>query len=438
MSVLGRYWLASNGSGLVPVSGVDSIKCFRERPGMFCSLASFVFLNNDCGSRFFCRTHVRRSVSPCVLLCLLLCHCIAVANDSNQPDRKAVEQLASDQQIEALLEPIRNKHGLPGLVAGVVVNDRLKVAGAVGLRKHGYPEKMTVNDQLHLGSNTKAMTATLLGLLVDRKKLEWDSTIGQVFSDVKSALHPEFRDVTLLQLLTHRAGVPANGPWWRLGNGSRVEQRQVLLTEILSSAPVHKPGTTTLYSNVGYVIAGHMAEQVTGKPWEELITADLFKPLKMQSTGFGIPGIKDQVDQPWGHRFADGKIEALQIDNDPALGPAGTVHSTLDDWSRFVALHLQGARGQAMLLMPETFDVLHRPTPGNEFACGWIVTERPWGKGVVLTHTGSNTTWYATVWIAPKLNAAFLAVTNLGGDRGHAACDEAIVQLIAFQKTMKE
>jgi CubicO group peptidase (beta-lactamase class C family) len=44
-----------------------------------------------------------------------------------------------------------------------------------------------------------------------------------------------------------------------------------------------------------------MAEQLTGKPWEELIQSRLFQPLKMTSVGFGFPGTKDQVDQPWGH-----------------------------------------------------------------------------------------------------------------------------------------
>jgi CubicO group peptidase (beta-lactamase class C family) len=346
------------------------------------------------------------------------------------PAEKAM--LTSDKQIESLLEPIREKYKVPGIVAGIVEDDELKMVAAVGVRKFGSPEAITVIDKLHLGSDTKAMTATLLAELVEQKKLSWDSRVGDVFPDVAPQLHADYRSVTLAQLLTHRAGLPANGPWWSLGKGPLVNQRETLLNVVLSRPPVHSPGSRYLYSNVGYVIAGHMAEQVTGQSWEELMAARLFHPLKMSSAGFGSPGPKNKVDQPWGHRVVSGSVEASQADNDPAMGPAGTVHCSLSDWARFVALHLQGARSKGTLLTAETFKVLHTPPSEQDYAFGWIVTERPWAKGSALAHSGSNTMWYATVWIAPARNAAFLAVANHGGDAGREACDASIVALIGF------
>ena len=338
--------------------------------------------------------------------------------------------VVSDKQIEALLAPIREKYKVPGLVAGIVQGDKLTAAGAVGLRKAGATEPIMINDKLHLGSNTKALTATLLALLVEEKMLSWQATVGEIFPHLKDELHADFIPITLEQLLTHRAGLPADGPWWSLGKGTVIEQRDTLLKTILGKAPLHRPGTKFLYSNVGYVVAGHFAEQATGKSWEDLVSARLFEPLHMTSAGFGVPGTLGQVDQPWGHRSLFGVSQPLQVDNAPALGPAGTVHCSLPDWAKFVVLHLQGARGSAPLLKPETFKILHTPPAGEEYALGWGIVERPWAKGRVLAHSGSNTMWFATVWIAPERDIAFLAVANQGMPAGQQACDATLTALI--------
>ena len=373
-----------------------------------------------------------------VLISLVALSMTSLAADRDADPLAQQDALVSSKEIESRLEPLLSKHKVPGIVAGIVENGEFTAAGGVGLRKIGSPEAMTVNDKLHLGSNTKAMTATLIALLIERKLLSWNSTIGEIFPDLDPAPHPDFRKVTVLQLLTHRGGLPANGPWWKLGKGSLIDQRETLLRKILVKPPQHPPDSKLLYSKAGYVIAGHMAEKVTGKSWENLMSEHLFMPLKMTSAGFGIPSTKNQVDQPWGHQVTLGIQTTLQIDNDPALGPAGTVYCTIQDWSRFIGMHLEGARGTSQFLTPESFRVLHTPVSGDPFACGWIIAERPWAKGTVLTHTGSNTTWYSMVWIAPKLNAAFMSVTNHGDESGRKACDDAIVELIGLQAKSKK
>ncbi len=69
------------------------------------------------------------------------------------------------------------------------------------------------------------MTATIIGMLVDEGKLTWGSTIREVFPDVASRFHDDFQKVTLSQLLTHRAGLPANVSWWHLAGQTTTEQR---------------------------------------------------------------------------------------------------------------------------------------------------------------------------------------------------------------------
>ena len=336
----------------------------------------------------------------------------------------------SDKEIETLLTPILEKHKVPGIVAGVVEPQGLTAVGAVGLRKIGSGELVTVNDKVHLGSNTKAMTATRIAMLVEEAKLSWQSTVGEVFADAKTGVHPDFLGVTLEQLLTHRAGLPANVGYRTVKSAELVAEREVVVKKMFSSAPVHPPGTKFLYSNAGYIAAGHMAERVTGASWEELMTEGLFTPLKMSSAGYGFAGTAGQVDQPWGHNTMFGNPLPLQSDNAAVLGPAGTVHCTLADWAKFVVLHLEGARGNGRLLKPEMFKRLHEPPAGGDYAMGWVIVERPWAKGRVLMHSGSNTMWFATVAIAPERGMAFLSAVNCGGKAGQEACDEALTALI--------
>ena len=122
-------------------------------------------------------------------------------------------------------------------------------------------------------------------------------------------------------------------------------------------------------------------------------------------------------------------------DNPPALGPAGTVHCSLEDWGKFIALHLRGARGDTELLPASAFARLQEgpgfATPtGNDMAYGWVVSERPWAGGKVLFHTGSNTTFFANVWMAPLRGRAYLAVTNSAGMAAHLGTDAVVGAMV--------
>ncbi len=260
-----------------------------------------------------------------------------------------------DDRVSDVLAPIRDEHHLPGLIGAIFARDRLAAIGAVGVRKIGSSERIRVTDQIHIGSCTKAMTATLIGTLVDERKLSWGSTIAEVFPDQAEQIDADYQKVTVSQLLTHRAGLPANISWFHLTGRTLTEKRLSILGTTLRTPPRHRPGTTYEYSNVGYVLAGLIAETVAGRSWESLMKERLFDPLEMASAGFGSPGRPGADDQPWGHHAVRGEVRPTQQDNVPAFGPAGTVHCTMSDWSRFAALHLAAARGKPRLLHAATF-----------------------------------------------------------------------------------
>jgi CubicO group peptidase (beta-lactamase class C family) len=224
--------------------------------------------------------------------------------------------------------------------------------------------------------------------------------------------------------------MPHDVEWGGLGRGeSPTQQRRNVLERRLKEAPRTKPGTAFEYSNVGYVVAGLMAEQVTGQPWDRLMRERLFDPMGMTTAGFGPPGTRGGLSEPWGHIEHDGKLEPSQLDNPAVLGPAATVHVALPDWAKFALLHLRGELNEAPLLEPATFQTLHTPPDGSIYAGGWGVGYQRGARGRLLTHDGSNTLWYVSVQIITARNLVLLAATNKGGDAAAKACHEALEQL---------
>jgi hypothetical protein len=104
------------------------------------------------------------------------------------------------------------------------------------------------------------------------------------------------------------------------------------------------------------------------------------------------------------------------------MGPAGTAHVTLQDYARFMLLHLTPPGRDSGLLTAATLETLHRVV-SQDYALGWW--RRPFnaGSGEVLTHDGTNELWYARVWIAPDRNAGAFIVTNCAQARGFTAIE---------------
>lgn len=342
-----------------------------------------------------------------------------------------------ENKVSLLLEATRQKYQLPAMAGAIVTGQGLQKSGVTGVRKAGSKTLATLEDQWHLGSDTKAMTSTLIGVFVDQGKLSWELTLKEVFPKEMDTFPEYWHRVQMLHLLSHHAGVPANLYWGSFSRNKTIQEQRLEVLQRIATLPTHTaPGTKYEYSNLGYVLAGAMLEQKINKSWEELIAEYLFQPLEMKHFGFGGMGTPGQEDQPWGHT-ENGKpttTNGPDVDNPPVIGPAGRVHCTLDDWAKFIADQIRGARGEKALLRPSTYQKLQTPLFGSEYALGWIVTERSWGGGTVLTHSGSNTLHYAVVWIAPKRNFAVLVCTNQGGNKAAKACDEAVWALIQFHQ----
>jgi CubicO group peptidase (beta-lactamase class C family) len=205
-----------------------------------------------------------------------------------------------------------------GMAAAVLRGERIIAQGVAGVRKRGTAERIMFDDRFHLGSCTKAMTATLVAMLVEEGKLNWTTTLGELFADTVKPMHPAWEKVTLRHVLAHRAGLRfepdglaqvfnelvrpnrARAVWGRFV-GTLPQQRLEIARQALSRPPGIPPDTKYWYSNVGYILAGAVLEQLTDQAWEELMRERLFQPLGITTGGFGAPGTADKTEQAWGH-----------------------------------------------------------------------------------------------------------------------------------------
>lgn len=328
----------------------------------------------------------------------------------------------AEVDLAAWLEPHRQHFDLPALGAVVVSRDAVLALGVTGRRSVASDVPVHRDDAWHLGSITKSMTAFVAARLVQRGLIEFDTTVGAVLGSVFPNMHRRYRGVTLEQLLGHRGGLPENltglRVWQQIdvADDDPVLQRHALLTEVLRRAPGRRPGSAHVYSNAGYVLAATMLEARANRPWEALIAEELFSALGLASAGLGAPGRSgDAPEQPLGHRRGNG-LEAMLpgpfADHPPALAPAGTVHMNLADLGRYLRLHLGSALDAEAVLHPNLLERLHEPLPGQNYALGWWREPLGNGPGYRVVHEGSNTFWFAVVWLLPVDGIALAAVTN--------------------------
>lgn len=353
----------------------------------------------------------------------------------------AVVPVLCHDRDAVVLEGIRTSFGVPGLAAAVVRNEATHKE-AVGFRHIDKPVKLRDTDKFHLGSNTKAMTATLIGMLVDQGALGWNTTLSEALPDYAEKIVEGHRQTTIGMLSAHRSGIRSDfltdveflNKLYQLGP---VDGRRAVTERVLGQKPHEVPGTY-FYDNSNYMILGKIVECLThnGKSsWEEIMVDRIFSPLGMDC-GFGtLPESSEtSTDSPWGHMVANATARPEPVggplasrDYPTAFGPAGLVHCDMDSYAIWTTLHINGFNGRptSLDISQETFKKLHSPysstNPAETYTYGgWIYSDgasTPWSNGPTLSHDGSNLAYYTLASLAPRLGdhgAALAVYTNAG------------------------
>jgi Beta-lactamase class C and other penicillin binding proteins len=285
----------------------------------------------------------------------------------------------TDNGMTVMLEAVRLKHGLPALAGAVVTSGGITSIAVTGVRKSGTDVPATLDDLWHLGSDTKAMTAVLIGTLVEEGSLGWGTSIGDVFPELIPGMSGEVAKITLLHLLSPPVpGFPANLPWTVLlrQRARPMEQRQAVVKDRSRlEAPVRTRRSVPLLEPW----LCHRRRDGREGDREELGRTASRQGLRAARNDH------DRLRRPWHPRCRgpspgphDDKGDPLpengpEIDNPEVMGPAGTVHCSLADWARFITDTLRGLRGEKALLNAGDIPPSHNPALRRQL--------RPWLGG---------------------------------------------------------
>ena len=349
----------------------------------------------------------------------------------------ALPALAAEpaETLDAYVRQVVEDWEVPGLAIAVVKDGELVFAEGYGTTEIGGSEAVDEHTLFAIGSTTKAMTAALLGTLVDQELMGWDDAAVDHLPGLR--LHDPWvtRELTVRDLLTHRAGLGNADLLWYGADRSRAE----ILRKLARVEPAYSMRDGFIYQNIMYIAAGELAAAVAGSSWEEMLVERLLDPLEMRRTRPTLGGAAPMPNVAAPHDRVDGRVSRIENASVDSAGPAGSVWSSVDDMSRWLRMLLAGGErnGRRLLsadvvravLEPQTLLDLSAFYPVVEliephwttYGLGWFQLDYQ-GRAVSF-HTGSIDGMAAIAGLIPEERLGVVVLENLD----HAECRHALL-----------
>jgi CubicO group peptidase (beta-lactamase class C family) len=352
---------------------------------------------------------------------------------------------------ELFVNGMSTDFGMPGIIGGVSCDTPpgppFERVFFDGVRKFdGGAGNVAANDNWALGSCTKAMTCTLMGVLIQTGTplpgtmavpVSWETPLTDIFPEWDGSMEPRFQSTTLRHLACHRSGLrmtKSEDAETRViggANGDPRTFRRTMTYRLLARehyeldeqgneiGPVTTPGTSFHYGSGNYLVLGAVIEQLTGVSYEQAMLTRIFVPLGMSSAAFGMPATLPVYYQPHGHYREPELPHPMKVDNlacPPIWNAAGSSYMSVQDWLKFLRLHATGSEG-LLTLNPAVLADLHTPFPQppgdtTSYGFGWWIRNEPGGR--ILYHNGTYHRFYAACQVHTGRRFAACAVSNLG------------------------
>ena len=173
--------------------------------------------------------------------------------------------------LDAYVERVQKQFEVPGISLAIVKDGKVLLAKGYGARKLGASDAVDAGTVFAIASNTKAFTATALGLLVEEGKLEWDAPVIRYLPWFRLSNPYVTAELTVRDLLVHRSGLGLGAGDLLIWPGSNLNQRAIV--ERLANVPLATSFRSAYaYDNVLYLAAGELIEAVSGQTWHDFIT----------------------------------------------------------------------------------------------------------------------------------------------------------------------
>ena len=301
-----------------------------------------------------------------------------------------------------------------GLSIAVVKDGKIVFAKGYGVRELGKPEAVDTSTIFAIASTTKAMTAAAIGMLVDEGKVNWDDPVTKYLPAFQLYDPYATREVTVRDLLTHRAGLGNADYLWDVADLPTPE----IMSRVRMVKPAYSLRSSFIYQNVMYVVAGEVVRAASGTPWGKFIETRIFQPVGMTSAVSALPLVPTGANVASPHwRFGADTIRVITNTVTQSVGSAGAVWAPVSDMARWMMFLLDSGRVKGKrLLKPATYGELFTPqviVPPDEFYPTMALTKPHWMtyglgwfqhdyKGRMLNfHTGSLAGMVAIAGLIP-------------------------------------
>jgi CubicO group peptidase (beta-lactamase class C family) len=279
-----------------------------------------------------------------ILLLALAAGCL-IAADAYPPPRftdpqRSQKLEAAIPQIDGIFRAYATEKKIPGMVWGVVVDDRLVHVGTFGVRDRVSNAPVTADTAFRIASMTKSFTALAILKLRDEGKLSLEDPVAKWIPEFARMELPtsDTPPLRIRQLLSHSAGFPEDNPWGdRQLSATDSQLDEWLKTGIPFSTP---PGTRYEYSNYAFGLLGRVATKASGMPYEKYMRREILSKLRMDETTFefsDVPAARRAV----GYRLkSDGTYQEEPPLPHGVFGSMGGLLTTATDMGKYVAFHL--------------------------------------------------------------------------------------------------
>jgi CubicO group peptidase (beta-lactamase class C family) len=326
-------------------------------------------------------------------------------------------------QIDVLVKEAMAHWNVPGAAVAIVHEDRVVYLKGFGLKELGKAGAVTPDTVFPLASCSKALTVTALAMLVDEGKLDWDDPVRKHLPWFQLMDPCADANVTLRDLLTHRTGLGKHEPlWYRSPLSVEERARRLALLE-----PSHSFRAVLDYQVVAFGAAGLAGGQAARTSWQELMHDRLLRPLDMKSASAVFPGLT-KADCAAPHKQTAKGIVAIERYPLDEPDPAGSIHASARDLSKFLRLQLSGGVVQGRRLVSEQNlyethapQIVLRHTPftramnphthAMSYGLGWIAQD--YRGRWLLMHPGAVDGFRAQLTLVPELRLGIALVNNL-------------------------
>jgi CubicO group peptidase (beta-lactamase class C family) len=352
-----------------------------------------------------------------VILLILIVLAVVLAVHFSAPATPEVD-LELQQRLDLLVEQLeqqRQAHHVPGMSIAVVKDDEVILTYGFGIASVEKETPVTPETIFAIGSSTKAFTSTLVGMLVDEGKMDWDDPVTEYlpYFQMNVDSDNESDEPTLRDVLSHRTGFTRMGLLIASGQIPREEA----LLDATKAEPYAPFREKWYYSNVMYMSAGVAAGKADGTDWDTLVTERIFEPLGMNSTTTSVTQAENDSRLASGYLW-DEDLQAYEyrpmrnVDN---IGPSGAINSNVIDMAQWLRLQLNRGEYEGRRLiseenLSETWTTQIDITEDVGYGMGWVIRE--WEGQPVIEHGGNVHGFSAQVAMLPESDLGFVLLTN--------------------------